>query len=77
MNEPKTIDCPHCKETVKKGASVCPHCKRAIFSADPSTNAVLGFISFIVLFFLLWQGVNWLGQHQANQLMRDIQNQSK
>lgn len=69
------ISCPHCKESVQKGATVCPHCKGTIFSTDPSTNAVIGLVSFVVVFGLLWTGINWLAKVQTEQNLRDAKQQ--
>lgn len=74
-NQTNTISCPHCKEAVQQGATTCPHCKGAIFSPDPGTNAVIGFVSFVILFGLLWTGTNWLAKMQAEQNFRDAQQQ--
>lgn len=76
-NQPNTVPCPHCKELVQKGATTCPHCKKAIFATDPSTNAVLGLVSFVVLLGLFWTGTNWLAKVQTEQHYRDVQQMMK
>lgn len=67
--------CPYCKEPIQPKATVCPHCQQAIFSTDPGANAILYLISFVVIFTVLWMGINWFAKVQTNQLLRDSQQQ--
>jgi len=68
---------PALQRLVQKGATTCPHCKKAIFLADPGTNAVIGLVSFVVLFGILWTGTNWSAKVQTEQTYRDVQQMMK
>ena len=57
MENIKEIACPHCKETIKKGASKCKHCGSELETIEDYSgsanyiSAIIGFIFVSAVFF--------------------------
>lgn len=73
--KPVTKNCPHCAEPVQLAATTCPHCKKPIFSTNPGVNSLVSIIVFVVLFFLLYQGITSFVHSEADKEMERIKSQ--
>ena len=62
--------CPHCSEMVMATANICPLCNQAILSFDPSKNAAQTLILWIIMFPILFFGLQFCAMwHTENVTM--------
>lgn len=71
------IPCPHCKTEIDAKATVCPHCHQPVMHKDPGKNAILTLISYVVTFWLLYQGLTWFIDRETEKTMTKINKEAE
>lgn len=75
------IPCPSCAEQILPAATVCPFCKHAVLSKDKNTNAVVGLLLSVVIFFGLYYMISaftrYEGKKEYNRIMKDSEQETE